>query len=233
MKTDQREADGNGRVHWADDRECTMRKARAFWGYGRVHDDLLEDAVQNFLAEFDERSKRGCRPAEDECLGLLRRHVRAEQRRWKKVAPPEYLDHLREAQRRETRAAGRTSDVEVASSSELLAHARRCFAARTFRAFFQFAILNRPAADVADELGMTTRAVYLCVFHVRSFLRREYRDTWKQIQRSCRPARGRRRQAGADATPRAGEECAGIPREHGEPLPIPLTVAVPPSRPAA
>lgn len=55
----------------------------------------------------------------------------------------------------------------------LLQQLRDSFDTRTWQAFEQFALLNRPAADVAKELNMTTNAVFIAKSRVLTRLKRE------------------------------------------------------------
>ncbi len=56
---------------------------------------------------------------------------------------------------------------------KLLEQLQDQFDARTWKAFEQFALANRPAAEVASELGMTTNAVFIAKSRVLTRLRKE------------------------------------------------------------
>ncbi len=56
---------------------------------------------------------------------------------------------------------------------KLMEQLRQEFDSKTWSAFEQFAIANRPAAEVAEALGMTSNAVFIAKSRVLSRLRRE------------------------------------------------------------
>jgi RNA polymerase sigma-70 factor (ECF subfamily) len=61
-----------------------------------------------------------------------------------------------------------------AVAAEVLERVQARVEAKTWQAFYQTAMEQRPAADVAGALGLNVGAVYKCRFRVKQMLIEEY-----------------------------------------------------------
>ena len=145
--------------------------------------DHVDDIVQNAMAvvvkklrDFQHNGRAGAFRTwlRSITLNCLREHWREQKSNPRGAGGSEVqmlIAELEDPESQTSRIWNEEHDRHV--MRQLMEQLRHEFDSKTWSAFEQFAIANRPAADVAEELGMTSNAVFIAKSRVLNRLRKE------------------------------------------------------------
>ena len=204
----QEAVEGGRVVTWTTLRTAMIALALT-WGYGRRLKDRLEDAIQAALLDAvalvgRRRCPKAC-PVQDpttclveELTKLLRRSLNGEARPKRYVVVPEgILEGLAAANGPDADESTWAVSIEDFVRAEaVLDYLRGYVPRKNFETFYNVEVLGLSPTDEAVKGRIEVTSVYGRIHKVRRLIRGQFPRLWRQLQRSRRPASGRRRPRG-------------------------------------